>query len=38
MSIFKGAGVAIDFGLALLKYLKGEETMKKVYDSIQCPK
>ena len=34
----KGAGVAIDFGLALLKYLKGEKTMKKVYDSIQCPK
>ncbi|MGN0459888.1 MAG: DJ-1 family glyoxalase III [Ruminococcus sp.] len=33
----KGAGVAIDFGLALLQYLKGEETMKKVYDSIQCP-
>ena len=32
----KGAGVAIEFGLALLKYLKGEETMKKVYDSIQC--
>ena len=34
----KGAGVAIEFSLALLKYLKGEETMKKVYDSIQCPK
>lgn len=34
----KGAGVAIEFGLALLKYLKGEETMKKVYDSIQCQK
>ena len=32
----KGAGVAIEFSLALLKYLKGEETMKKVYDSIQC--
>ena len=32
----KGAGVAIEFSLALLKYLKGEETMKKVYGSIQC--
>ncbi len=33
----KDPGAAIYFGISLLKYLKGEETAKKVYDSLQCP-
>lgn len=33
----KGCGAGICFGLEILKALKGEETMKKVYDSLQCP-
>lgn len=33
----KGPGAAVCFGLALLKYLKGEETMNKVYEALQCP-
>ncbi len=33
----KGAGAAIYFGLQLLKNLKDEETMEKVFESLQCP-
>lgn len=33
----KGCGAGIYFGLEILKNIKGEETMKKVFDSLQCP-
>ena len=33
----KGPGAAMCFGLALLKYLKDEETADKVRASMQCP-
>lgn len=33
----KGCGAGIYFGLEILKNIKDEETMKKVYDSLQCP-
>lgn len=32
----RGAGVCIDFGLEIVKALKGEETAKKIRKSIQC--
>ena len=33
----KGCGAGIYFGLEILKNVKDEETMKKVFDSLQCP-
>lgn len=33
----KGAGAAIEFGLAISAKLRGEETAKKVRESMQCP-
>lgn len=33
----KGPGAGIYFGLEILKQLKGEEIMEKVYESLQCP-
>lgn len=32
----KGAGVAVEFGLALVKALVGEAKYKKLHDSMQC--
>lgn len=32
----KGAGVCIDFGLEIVKKLKGEETANKIKEQIQC--
>lgn len=32
----RGAGVSVDFGLEIVKYLKGEETSQGVRDAIQC--
>ncbi len=34
----KGPGAAVCFGFALLKNIKGEEIMNKVYGEMQCPK
>ena len=33
----KGCGAGIYFGLEILKNVKDKETMKKVFDSLQCP-
>ena len=32
----RGAGVAVDFGLEIVKALKGEETAENVRKTIQC--
>lgn len=33
----KGAGVSVDFGLEIVKALKGEETANMIRNKIQCP-
>lgn len=33
-----GAGVSVEFGLELVKVLKGEETADAIHDAIQCEK
>lgn len=32
----KGAGVAVDFGLAIISYLKGKDLSDKIREQIQC--